>query len=57
MSLEAARMLSIPELLRVLNEKLGLEHSRVQEASLVVMVGSLEPEVRSRRLARRCCEI
>ena len=43
MSLEAARKLSIPELLRVLNEKLDLEYSRVQETTppLGVLVGSL----------------
>ena len=31
MSLEAARGLTIPELLRVLNEKLGLECTRLRE--------------------------
>ena len=47
MSLEAARKLSIPELLHVLGEKLGLEYSRIQKTSLPlsVLVGSLELEV------------
>ena len=34
MSPEAARDLSIPDLLRALNEKLGLECARLQEAPL-----------------------
>jgi len=47
MSLEAARKLSIPELLHALCEKLGTEHSRVRgiPLPLAVPVASLEPEV------------
>ena len=47
MSLEAARNLSIPDLLRVLNEKLGLECARLRETPLppVVSAASLESEV------------
>lgn len=47
MSLEAARKFSIPELLRVLNEKVSLEYSRVREIPppLGVPAGSLGPEV------------
>ena len=57
MSLEAARKLSIPELLCVLNEKLDLEYSRVQETTppLGVLVGSLEPKVRLRPITEHCC--
>jgi len=47
MSLEAAHNLSIPELLRVLNEKLGLESSRLRETCLppIVSIASLKAEV------------
>ena len=50
MSLEAARELSIPELLRVLNEKIGIEHSRVREMPppLAVSAATRELEVRAR---------
>jgi len=44
MPLEAARDLSIPDLLRVLNEKLCLECTRLQEAPLPP--ASVESEVR-----------
>jgi hypothetical protein len=48
MSLEAARELSIPELLQVLDGKLRDEYSRVQGISLTsTLIASLEPEVRS----------
>ena len=48
MSLEAARKLSIPELLQVLDGKLREEYSRVQGIPLSSpMIASLEPEVRS----------
>jgi len=49
MSLEAARKLSIPELLRVLDEKLDVEYSRIREISLplAASVASLEHEVRT----------
>jgi len=59
MSLEAARELSIPELLRVLGEKLDAECSRVREIPLppAASAASLEPEVRTRYLAGRSCEI
>jgi len=42
MSLEAARNLSVPDLLRVLDEKLGLEYVRLRESHLppVVSLGS-----------------
>ena len=47
MSLEAARSLSVPELLRVLNEKLGLEHTRLRKyhPPAAVSTTSLEAEV------------
>ena len=47
MSLDTARGLSIPDLLRLLNDKLGLECTRLQETplSLQVTTASLEPEV------------
>jgi len=46
MSLEAARDLSIPELLRVLNEKLGLEHTMLRKCHPpAVSTTSLEVEV------------
>jgi len=47
MSLEAACDLSIPELLRVLNEKLGLEHTRLRKyhPPPAVSTTSLEAEV------------
>lgn len=50
MSLEAARDLSISELLRVLNEKLDLECTRLRDApfSLVSSTASLELEVTTR---------
>ena len=59
MSLKAARKLSVLELLRVLDEKLNLEYSRVRETPLPLgaSVGSLEPEVRTYRPAGRCCGI
>ena len=49
MSLEAARELSIPELLRVLDEKLGIEYSRARKISpsLPVSAATREPEVRA----------
>ena len=58
MSLEAARKLSIPELLRVLNERLSLEYSRVREISLPLglSVESLEPKVRSSSITGRNCQ-
>ena len=59
MPLETARKLSIPELLSVLNEKLGLEYSRVRETplSLGVSMESLEPEVCTRHVNGPCCGI
>ena len=47
MSLEAARDLSIQDLLRVLNEKLGLECTTLRHTPLppAVSAASLEPEV------------
>jgi len=47
MSLETARDLSIPDLLRVLNEKLDLEYTRLRGTPLppTVSVASLESEV------------
>ena len=47
MSWEAARDLSIPDLLRALNEKLGLEYIRLQKTSnpRTVSVAFLELEV------------
>ena len=47
MSLEAARDLSIPDLLRLLNEKLGLECTRLREIPLppLASVASSESEV------------
>ena len=47
MSLETARNLSIPDLLCLLNEKLGLGCTRLQETPfpLAVSVASLESEV------------
>ena len=52
MSLEAARGLSIPDLLRLLNEKLGLECTRVREIPLspAVPAPTLGSEVSTRRL-------
>ena len=52
MSLEAARNLPIPDLLRVLNEKLGLEYTRLQEAPIpcTVPVSFLRSEVSEPRL-------
>jgi len=54
MSLEAARNLPIPNLLRVLNEKLGLEYTRLQEAliSCTVPVTFLRSEVSEPRSTR-----
>jgi len=46
MSLEAARKLSIPELLRVLGEKLDVEYSRVRQTP-TPLAGSPEVEVRA----------
>ena len=45
--LKAARDLSIPDLLRLLNEKLGLECAKLQKSPLppVVSASSLKPEV------------
>ena len=47
MSLEAARDLSIQDLFRVLNEKLGLDRTRIRDifTSREVPVASLELEV------------
>ena len=47
MSLDTARGLSIPDLLRLLNDKLGLECTRLQETPLPLLVStaSLESEV------------
>jgi len=47
MSLEAARDLPIPDLVRVLNEKLGLEYTRLQETpiSCTMSATSLRSEV------------
>ena len=47
MSLEAARDLSIPDLLRVLNQKISLEFTTLRNAlpSPAVSAGSLESEV------------
>ena len=47
MSLEAARDLSIPDLLRVLNEKLGLQFTTLRNTPLppAVSTASLEYEV------------
>ena len=52
MSLETARDLSIPDLLRLLNEKLGLECTRLQETPPPPLVdtASLESEVSSPEL-------
>jgi len=49
MSLEAARDLSIPELLYVLNEKLGLESSSLRQTCLppIISIASLAAEVRT----------
>ena len=54
MSLEAARDLSIPELLRVLNEKLGFEHARLRKyhPPPAVSTASLEAEVSTPSSAR-----
>ena len=48
MSLEAVRDLSIQDLLRLLNEKLGLECTRIREIS-PSQAASLESEVSTRR--------
>ena len=48
MSLEAAYDLSIQDLLRVLNERLGLECARIREIS-PSQAASLESEVSARR--------
>jgi len=47
MSLEAARDLSIPDLLRVLNQKIGLEFTTLRNTSLLpaASAASLEAEV------------
>ena len=47
MSLEATRDLSIPDLIRVLNEKIGLEFTMLRNTSLppAVSARSLESEV------------
>ena len=50
MSLEAARSLSIPDLLRVLSEKLNLECTRSQETPLPPVftpASAVESEVRA----------
>jgi len=49
MSSEAARNLSIPELLCALNEKLGLESSRLRQMCLppIISIASLKAEVSS----------
>ena len=59
MSLEASRELSIPELLRVLDEKLGIEYSRVREIppSLAVSAATRELEVRARYPERSCVRV
>ena len=51
MSLEAARDLSIQDLLRVLNEKLGLECARIREICPYqpALAASLESEVSARQ--------
>ena len=51
MSLEAARDLSIQDLLRMLNEKFGLEYARIREisSSCTVPAASLELEVSTRQ--------
>lgn len=56
MSLEAAWEPSIPELLRVLDEKLGVEYSRVWgiPPPLAVSAATRELEVRARCLGRGC---
>jgi len=47
MSLEAARSLSIPDLLRVMNERIDLECANLRETRLppVASIALLEPEV------------
>ena len=46
---EAAHNLSVPDLLRLLKKKLGLEHTRLREGSFspAVSTASLEAEVSS----------
>ena len=53
MSREAACDLSIPDLLRALNEKLGLKHARFQKTplSLAMSAALLESEVSEPQLA------
>ena len=62
MSSEVARDLSIPDLLRALNEKLGLECTRLQRTpvSHIVSAAFLEPEVsepQSAHLDERDCMV
>ena len=59
MSLEAARKLSILELLRILGEKLDLEYSGVRgiPLPLEVSVGLVESEVRPYHFTGSRCEI
>ena len=54
MSPEAARILSIPDLLCVLDEKLKLEYTRLRETQLppFASITLLEPEVSMLRSAR-----
>ena len=51
MSLEAVRDLSIQDLLRLLNEKLGLEYTRIRDIPTphAVPAASLKSEVSTRR--------
>ena len=55
-SLEAARELSIPELLRVLDEKLGIGYYKLRETPLplAVLAATRELEVRARYLGCSC---
>ena len=59
MSLEAARELSISELLRMLDEKLGMECFRVREIPLPPTVSAAERElgVRATHYPGRSCGI
>ena len=58
MSLAIARGLSIPELMCVLNEKLGLEYTQIRgvQVSPGVSVASLESEVSRDRILTMFCE-
>ena len=59
MSLEVVRGFSVPKLLHVLNEKLGLKDSGAQGIPLPlgVSVGSLKPKVRTHRFVGHGYEI